>query len=101
MSESRWTTGPWFIEETFDDGGPSFTVRSDHWLVAIRVDYDANARLIAAAPDLAEAVAEMLEHEPSREDFQSSRKGDLQFKIANQVWDRARAALSRAKGETT
>lgn len=61
----------------------------------------ADALLIGAAPDLYESVKEMLEHQPCREDFQSSRKGDLQFKIANQVWDRARAAIAKADGETT
>ena len=120
---TKWTEGPWEYVASTEHHGPYVSckwggdicdcyVMSNPMAASVRnggesyhINHqgdkaDANAHLIAAAPCLAEAVAEMLEHEPSREDFQSSRKGDLQFKIATQVWDRARAALSRAKGET-
>lgn len=94
MSESKWTGGPWFIEDTFDYGDPSFTVRSDHWLVAIRVDYDANARLIAAAPDLAEVAEELIR-------IDANLSGQQRDDAMSDLIDTARAALSRAKGETT
>lgn len=110
MSESRWTKGPWFIEDTFADGDSSFTVRSDHWLVAIRVDYDANARLISASPDLADVV----ETRPVLPDIAPFFNSEIALKVTAEfpdivaflgnfaAWDdRARAALSRAKGETT
>jgi hypothetical protein len=71
MSEMKWTSGPWQIGDGFsvdsqyliignmdDEGGSAHVVVAD-----INEDPDewyANARLIAAAPDLYEAVARML-----------------------------------------
>lgn len=107
MSDGKWSDGPWSVHPLggFRDVNGHRVEHSSCWIEGAwcgedaRSQSKANDALIAAAPVLAEAVRDMLEHEPSREDFRAGRKGDLQFKIATQVWGRARAALSRAKGE--
>ena len=92
-----WTLGPWKWFET-EDGVARVNPASGGLLVAecsVRnpsdVEQRANARLIAAAPDLYEALAECLEgielctlESPGRFDA---------------ALNRARAALSKARGE--
>lgn len=108
MSGRPWTPGPWSTHPEDLRGGRYWVIdmpgmaADDYFDEPFAIhesdNGEANARLIAAAPDLYEAVNEMLDHEPSREDFRSDAKGDLQFKIATQVWERARAALAKADG---
>ncbi len=107
MSESKWTPGPWFVS------GVRFKMNGGEWLSVNRYDeqtkkdenialagYDprngagtADARLIAAAPDLAEALEKLITAVE-----ESCRTVDRQF-IQLEI-DTARAALSRAKGGT-
>lgn len=91
MSESKWTSGPWHLEETKgSDGERSYTIRGGGWIVAFNVDFEDNANLIAAAPDLAEALWLLLDA--------------VEYKrthgILEDAMTAARSALSRAKGET-
>lgn len=68
---SGWTKGPWYIGDEDDFNGLSIrgTLDSEYRvpIAYIPVDFDdrpereANARLIAAAPDLAEAAEVALE----------------------------------------
>lgn len=124
MSESKWTPGPWFVS------GVRFKMNGGEWLSVNRYDeqtkkdenialagYDprngagtADARLISASPDLADVVetrpvlpdiAQFLNSEIARE--VTAEFPDIVAFLGNfAAWDdRARAALSRAKGETT
>jgi hypothetical protein len=58
MSETKWTPGPWRVRH----GHPSKTIRyvdpvlRFDSLIRKGQNYEANARLIAAAPDLYEAL---------------------------------------------
>ena len=90
MSETKFTPGPWFVKRQ----NPSPT--TGEWMIAgskpgylaeIRDcgsgDVQANAHLIAAAPDLYAALEEVIRI--------SDRKHD--------AWDKAKAALVKARGE--
>jgi len=63
MSESKHTPGPWKYAPQGDSDG--FTVGTDHFVVAGDVELacppnEADARLIAAAPELLEALLVLL-----------------------------------------
>lgn len=102
MSESKHTPGPWVVEDETDPMLTILAPSANGDVVAHIVDVDwlddpakvgpqclANARLIAAAPDLLEALTELTD-------------------AAAKVWsdpfirgavDRARAAILKATGE--
>ena len=89
MAETAHTPGPWFAgASTFYpglDGPMTMRVYTDHPPTEFEVTGDnitANARLIAAAPDLLEALVAMRDH--GGEDW---------------VIDKALAAIARATGE--
>jgi hypothetical protein len=111
MSEAKHTPGPWFIDESKGpilQGGAKATVgvwaqarfdeacdsdddeiepEDEKWVCGawgtLSHEDIANARLIAAAPDLLEAL----------EDLLSGRDSDIDWRVA------ARAAIAKAKGE--
>ena len=60
MSENKFTPGPW---ETGDDYQVQTVDKHGYEIAEMRIDvpeYEANARLIAAAPDLLEALEAVL-----------------------------------------
>lgn len=63
--EGKWTPGPWKLES--GNKGPVISFAG--WPLALvvntRPDYQANARLIAAAPAMAEALREILLQVPT------------------------------------
>lgn len=78
------TPGPWRFEESTKTVR---TVLQNYWLVRLdswdagEVNHEANARLIAAAPDLLEAL-------------------ELALVATDGVWeDKARAAIAKARGQ--
>lgn len=112
MSETKWTPGPWTTKQArfpvdgeFDwcvaatiDGAQHVIVEAfgrvaDH----VRPNAEANARLISAAPDMAEALQGFLDHYVAM-----VNSGDCGF------WNpedethvkAARSALAKARGET-
>lgn len=110
---SKWTQGPWAVENPATDCRPGWSWISapgHGWYglaeVVTRMDGDtndspvgrANATLIAAAPDLAEALAELVEqadqmaYERLPQDYEE--QGPPGFII------NAYAALAKARGET-
>lgn len=101
MPEGKHTPGPWLLQDRTvyalnDERIPvnRFTASVDSgWLHdkarVSREEVDANARLIAAAPELLEALESMLEIY----DDGVGRDWELQ------AWKDARAAITKAKGE--
>lgn len=60
---NKYTPGPWHVAERVDDGDVLYTVEADNLPVAYiyrKAEREANARLIAAAPELLEALEELL-----------------------------------------
>jgi len=103
----EWTKGPWHLsEETTRDALRSRLVHGlpEGMLAIVRVEHqggyygDANANLIAAAPDLAEALARFyrlsLVIESAVRRVESSKRDAVV-----EVIHAARAALKKAKGE--
>lgn len=88
MSETKWTPGPWRVgidrRAIWDDEDRCIAVAKSetHQL-------EANARLIAAAPDLYEALGDVA-------GLLMLHAGDG---IATKAIDRARAAMAKARGD--
>jgi hypothetical protein len=93
VSGFKGLPGPWFVGETDDnDGYPETVIRGMDGIagIAVAIDFakcpgmrEANARMIAAAPDLLEALQAVV------------RVADR----ATVEFDMARAAIARAIGE--
>ena len=92
MNEKRFTPGPW---EYHSGVGPTFVIeaatagqfaRVSRWTQGNRAEAEANARLIAAAPDLYEALQAFIDAGDGHDDFTDE-------------WPAARAALAKARGE--
>lgn len=109
MSESKHTPGPWIFEPTEVGGGPwphyGLINGRDGGPVPIHIvldpkldvedDYEAqaNARLVAAAPELLEALQAIIQRE---NDFNRWGQGTL---IGDSVADNARRAIAKATGQ--
>ncbi len=88
MSENKWTPGPWHqLKTRIDD---VYEYRSCHLDLhgKSELERDANRMLIAAAPDMAEALRRIEEGCSFPED-----------NVQRACRDVARAALAKARGE--
>ena len=94
------TPGPWTV--TYEDG---WTVKTEDGVVVAKTDH-ASARLIAAAPELLEALEQAekrlrVYHEWADREFVASRGTPVLREIrsgARSDADDARAAIAKAKG---
>ena len=96
MSETKWTRGPWAINEDKVESENDHGWANDGWCVCVcnGPDQEANARLIAAAPTMAESLEIVrVEILKMREDV---RVGGCSGVTAIAVID---AALAKARGE--
>lgn len=99
MSKAQHTPGPWSFSSK---GGSNGTVLSGDFVIARcqRIDGDewkqqsrANARLIAAAPELLEALNELLARS---ENFHAANVAFKDFDAARCAMEKARAAIAKA-----
>ena len=104
MSEPKWTQGPWLFEVTRDlDRGCYLSVRgANHECVVAPYGYEVegievanehDARLLAASPDLYEALEALVTVSTTPDNRQRPNQW-------NEAWHAARAALRKARGET-
>jgi hypothetical protein len=107
---AKHTPGPWELddENAVCAGGVYIAAVKQVPCVAIRsidlVTWDANARLIAAAPDLLDACRAMVAWdaaENSAEPFDNDNGTGFYQRIAlcREAFDKARAAIAKATGE--
>ena len=93
MSKQKHTPGPWY-KMPYPTKGGGFNVRDkSNNVPSIARTYNddgANARLIAAAPDLLEAA--------KRIDAWMAERGDMMGSQTAEVRDFVRAAIERAEG---
>jgi hypothetical protein len=96
MSETKWTPGPWSVADDgcirCSDANADYLIyaspwRSDAWSGDVQAI--ANGTLMAAAPDLYDALNRMLAN--YRSDGSEASERDIEI---------ARAALAKARGET-
>ena len=119
MSETRWTPGPWQITEPNGQGNGISIVGPDEWprlpeaWLGIKVtsaEQIANANLIAAAPDLYEALENTIDYLYQQiTDGCKGCFGDCAsanpkpsfcpLREMQRDYDQARAALAKARGE--
>lgn len=82
------TPGPWTLQLSRTEG---YVMQGKFCIAALgdcAAPRDANARLIAAAPELLDALQAMVDHYgPDHSTLQST------------PWDRARAAIAKARGQ--
>lgn len=107
MSGEKWTAGPWRVGDAGtavfgpkrDDGSLPQTVAVVSRAALATDENRANARLIAAAPDMAEALKECaarLEMAASDANGRGDQEDAAGFA---RIATRARAALAKARGE--
>lgn len=100
MAQAQHTPGPWFANKNtagyYDistgdtDYSPSFAAAHQNPYMQVDADVlDANARLIAAAPDMAEALEKAL-------NFITNTESEMGETLP--CGDAARAALAKAEG---
>jgi len=98
---SKFTPGPWGIAQNAMEHWMVTAADSEHHrgyiasLATTNTQSEANARLIAAAPQMLEALEELVELKERRhslpvEIYQESRE---------KAWNKCRAAIAAAKGE--
>ncbi len=104
MSETKWVAGPWETDRNNVHAGQIATIHhceGNEWVEvwsplaswATEAQMEASARLIAAAPELYEALKALAdEYEPNMKAFafNAPRKA---------MWAAAMAALAKARGE--
>lgn len=92
MTERKWTHGPWvWVDGDLEDrGGEPVAYHSCHGGVVVN---DANAHLIAAAPDLYEAL-ELMRHE-----YRTALRISGVDEMTSKTMATANAALAKARGE--
>jgi len=102
MTDGKHTPGPWRVEGNQER---AFHISTDNvmvgpyvvagGIVACDIEHEPNARLIAAAPEMLEALREML---ATYCDHGRSVHGGAKF-CRDTTHDRARAALAKATGK--
>lgn len=98
MSETKhrriFTEGPWNYREAFDNGEPcGYVVQSGVNAIADVPQGEDDARLISSAPDLLEALEEMVAEAKER----NRAAGEMVFNPT--ALNVAQAAIAKAKGE--
>jgi hypothetical protein len=86
MADSNHSPGPWTVDKRIAAPGKAAAIVAGDFVVADTTtlpNFEANARLIAAAPDLLEALKAVVAI--------SDRKHD--------AWDAAHAAIAKAEGK--
>jgi hypothetical protein len=96
MNTTQHTPGPWVYDSfghtsfAFNDNREDYSARIEWAPDMSDEEVDANARLISIAPDLLEALEEMLcDAETMNPPYRNEA-----------ICERARAAIAKAKGET-
>jgi hypothetical protein len=107
--EVKWTKGPWAVLEAFEgvawadartigNSDKEFVAHTTRgWPVEMM---DANARLIAAAPEMYEALKECVGRLRYDGDGHHDRGDETRAQASWDAMVRAEAALSRAEGNT-
>ena len=96
MSEKQETLGPWSIEDCTpgESTGLCFAINSENNVIARTTDgwkeAEANARLIAAAPDMLEVLSVLLDTLELSKDYGFDDE-----------YEKVRAVLAKVEGETT
>lgn len=99
MTNRNHTPGPWEAVDKRPDGFRGYSIFHGDQFVAHVGDsdsvtpIDANARLIAAAPELLEACELLIEQYEASGDF------TIGGKLTNRPFSMARAAIAKATGE--
>lgn len=101
MSKATYTSGPWDVHESNAIVGQKL---DDHpiWLRPVIARFEtgvkeADARLMAAAPELLEACVAMLEWDDREKDH--AVDFNARMDLCRAAFDKARAAIAKATGE--
>lgn len=111
MSSARHTPGPWFVSTSVPTvfalhGSParnrfSANLQAGRQDDAPLAELIANARLIAAAPDLLEALEGLCRNFPPDGDLVEAGWARVDIDAACDAYDKARSALARATGDAS
>jgi hypothetical protein len=105
MNPLKHTPGPWNVDGDATVYGPRFSIANDKEQIGrfevadckgYKQEREANARLIASAPDLLRALEQLLETAESLNDWLVS---DGSINGEHELFKKVRAIISKAKGE--
>lgn len=100
MSGLQWTHGKW-IAHGCELVADSTVIATLHWHTGRDVQNKADAALIQSAPDLYAALEHALRHMTDVENAMGETIADIFSGYDSSALVEARAALARARGETT
>ncbi len=96
---AKHTPGPWkFSAESIDPEWSVVTTAGGSVIANVNDRHDqlANARLIAAAPDMLEALSKLMDLNDNSGPF----GGEILEDRITRAWDAARAAIAKAEGRS-
>lgn len=98
MSETKFTPGPWRYVPWHVEEGPPAVRSSEDWIVCTTASDD-DARLIAAAPEMYEALETVAQLLRDHHADQGAEDG-WQNEELRDAWVAARDALAKAEGRS-
>ncbi|MBR1660290.1 MAG: hypothetical protein IJ705_08230 [Oscillospiraceae bacterium] len=98
---SNFTPGPWEALETADIAEPYLILAGEPKHIVARTRFIGNARLIAAAPEIADSLKEIIRGLETINDFNNSLFDGMgsPLRIHPKLIDRAKALLRRIEEE--
>ena len=102
-TDSKWTPGPWEYQEKSDAYTHIVRAAGNRFICSMgqsmKPEYEANARLIAAAPEMAEALKALADECAEYVRINNLHSNDGSPATTHSM-RRARAALAKARGES-
>lgn len=99
MSTTQHTPGPWNVEHPYGEPGvyvasPNTGLVAKLYAPDAPANIEANAHLIAAAPELLSALREVMRFADGKQHTKDAQTGES----VGVVWAKARAAIFKAEG---
>ena len=99
MNKHKHTPGPWAVEHPYGEGGIYVSGTNTALIAKIYHEQEANARLIAAAPDMLAALRSLLATAEAVDTANKNQHGHNCAGFSSNLFEFCHAAIRRAGGE--